>query len=159
MAEDPPLAAMKAVDIPPRTAVSFYPEPFASRMAGRQKRQLGQFFGLRNFGVNMTRLAPNARSSLRHAHTKQDEFVYILEGKPTLHTDEGRQPLSPGMCVGFRAGTGNAHHLHNETTEDVMYLEVGDRTSGDDVNYPDDDLRLVVLDGKSHYAHKDGTPY
>lgn len=159
MAENTPPAAINAVDIPPRTAVSFYPEPFASRMVGRQKRQLGEFFGLRNFGINMTRLAPNAMSSLRHSHTKQDEFVYILQGRPTLRTNEGRQQLSPGMCVGYRAGTGNAHHLHNETTEDVMYLEVGDRTPGDEVNYPDDDLRVVVRDGKSQYAHNDGTPY
>jgi uncharacterized cupin superfamily protein len=151
--------AINATDIPPRAAVSFYPEPFASRMVGRQKRQVGEFFGLKNFGINMTRLAPNAMSSLRHAHTKQDEFVYILQGRPTLHTNDGRQQLSPGMCVGYRAGIGNAHHLLNETTEDVMYLEVGDRTPGDEVNYPDDDLRVVARDGKSQFTHRDGTPY
>ena len=154
-----PAVATNADDIPPRIAVSFYPEPFASRMAGRQKRQLGEFFGLENFGVNMTRLAPNALSSVRHAHTKQDEFVYVLQGCPTLHTNEGRQQLAPGMCIGFRAGTGNAHQLRNETAEDVVYLEIGDRTPGDEVSYPDDDLRVVVHDGKALYAHKDGTPY
>ena len=52
-----------------------YPEPFASRMAGRRKQPLGDLFGLANFGVNLTRLAPGAVSALRHAHTKQDEFV------------------------------------------------------------------------------------
>jgi uncharacterized cupin superfamily protein len=151
--------AVYAIDVPPRTTVSFYPERFASRMTGRQKRQLGEFFALTNFGINLTRLAPNAMSSLRHAHTKQDEFVYILQGNPTLRTNEGNLRLAPGMCIGFPAGTGNAHHLHNETTEDVLYLEVGDRTPGDEVTYPDDDIRLVWRDGRGTFVHKDGTPY
>lgn len=97
---------------------------------GREKHPLGDLFGLTNFGVNLTRLAPGALSTLRHAHTKQDEFVYILKGHPTLHTDEGRTQLSPGMCAGFKAGTGNGHHLINETSEEVVYLEVGDRNAG-----------------------------
>src|SRR6478752_5849276 len=97
--------AVEASQAPTRSKPSNYPEPFASRMAGREKRPLGDLFGLTNFGVNLTRLAPNASSALRHAHTRQDEFVFILQGRPTLHTDEGRTELSPGMCAGFRAGT------------------------------------------------------
>ena len=114
---------------------------------------------LANFGVNLTRLAPDAVSALRHAHTKQDEFVYILQGRPTLHTDNGRIQLAPGMCAGFKAGTGNGHHLINETTEEVVYLEVGDRTPGDEGSYPDDDLKASVVEGKWSFVHKDGTPY
>ena len=102
----PPIA-ISAIDIPARAAVSFYPEQFISRMDGRQKRQLGEFFGLKNFGVNLTRLAPNAVSSLRHSHAKQDEFVYVVSGHPTLHTDQGRMRLAPGMLF-FRGYAGGA---------------------------------------------------
>ena len=151
--------AIDASEVPPRDWVSSYPEPFAARMDGRQKRQLGEFFGLQNFGVNLTRLAPGTSSSLRHAHTKQDEFVYIVKGQPTLHTDDGRLRLSPGMCAGFRAGSGNAHTLQNETADEVLFLEIGDRMPGDEVDYPDDDLQVVRVDGKGHYAHKDGRLY
>ncbi|MBD2199409.1 MULTISPECIES: cupin domain-containing protein [Calothrix] len=151
--------AINAADVPARTKASNYPEPFASRMQGREKRPLGDLFGLTNFGVNLTRLVPNAVSSLRHAHTKQDEFIYILQGYPTLRTDEGNTLLAPGMCAGFKAGTGNAHHLINETTEDVVYLEVGDRTAGDEGQYPDDDIQALLVDGKWKFIHKDGTPY
>lgn len=128
-------------------------------MAGRLKRPLGDLFGLTNFGVNLTRLAPGAASALRHAHSRQDEFVYILEGRPTLVTDQGRTALEPGMCAGFKAGTGNGHHLINETSQDVVYLEVGDRTPGDEGTYPDDDLRAALVDGKWRFTRKDGTPY
>jgi uncharacterized cupin superfamily protein len=159
MSEKPNPVAVTAAEVPVRSKPSVYPEPFASRMVGREKRQLGDLFGLTNFGVNLTRLAPNSVSALRHAHTKQDEFVYILQGRPTLHTDEGRTQLSPGMCAGFKAGTGNGHRLINETTEEVVYLEVGDRTPGDEGSYPDDDLKALLVEGKWKFVHKDGKPY
>jgi len=159
MSEDTKPAAIIAADAPARTKPSNYPEPFASRMDGRDKRALGDAFGLTNFGVNLTRLMPNAVSSLRHAHTRQDEFVYILHGHPTLRTDEGSTRLAPGMCAGFKAGTGHGHCLANETSEDVLYLDVGDRLPGDEVRYPDDDLEAVMRDSKWAFVHKDGTPY
>jgi uncharacterized cupin superfamily protein len=159
MPELKPPAAIRAADAPPRGKPSSYPEPFASRMRGREKRPLGDLFGLTNFGVNLTRLAPGGSSALRHAHTKQDEFVYVLEGRPTLHTDEGEVLLAPGLCAGFKAGTGDGHRLVNETREDVVYLEVGDRTPGDVASYPDDDLVAAFVDGEWRYAHKDGSPY
>jgi uncharacterized cupin superfamily protein len=151
--------AIVAEEAPGRSKPSNYPEPFAARMAGRRKQPLGDLFGLANFGVNLTRLAPGAQSALRHAHSRQDEFVYILKGRPTLETDEGRTPLAPGVCAGFRAGSGNAHHLLNETSEEVVYLEVGDRTPGDEGVYPDDDIEAVLVEGKWKFTHKDGTPY
>jgi uncharacterized cupin superfamily protein len=151
--------AIEAAAAPVRAKPSNYPEPFASRMAGRIKRPLGELFGLANFGVNLTQLLPNSASSIRHAHSKQDEFVFILQGHPTLHTDDGFTRLSPGMCAGFKAGTGNAHRLLNETSEPVVYLEIGDRTAGDEGSYPDDDLQAMLVDGKWRFAHKDGTPY
>jgi uncharacterized cupin superfamily protein len=128
-------------------------------MEGRRKHPLGDIFGLTNFGVNLTHLAPGAVSALRHAHTRQDEFIYILQGHPTLHTDEGHTLLAPGMCAGFKAGTGNGHRLVNGTSEEVVYLEVGDRTPGDAGTYPDDDLCAQLVGGLWAFTHKDGTPY
>jgi uncharacterized cupin superfamily protein len=152
--------AVVALDAAPRAKPSNYPEPFASRMLGRKKRSLGDIFGLSNFGVNLTRLAPGGSSALRHAHAKQDEFVYILAGQPVLVTNEGETLLSAGMCAGFKAGTGNAHHLVNRTSDDVLYLEVGDRSAGESVVYPDDDMQGAYdSDGTWQYLHKDGKPY
>ena len=151
--------AVKAETVPPRTKPSNYPEPFLSRMAGREKRQLGDFFGLKNFGVNLTKLSPGGASALLHRHSKQDEFVFILQGGPTLVTDARETPLCPGMCAGFPA-QGVAHQLVNRTDEDVVYLEIGDRTGGDEGSYPNDDIQAVQgTDGKWKFTHKDGRPY
>ncbi len=152
--------AIVATAAPLRTKPSNYPEPFATRMAARLKRPLGDLFGLSNFGVNLTRLQPGAMSALRHAHTRQDEFIYVLEGSPTLVTDAGETPLEAGMCSGFRAGSGDAHHLVNRTAQDVVYLEVGDRSAGDEGSYPDDDLKVALgPEGRWLFSHKDGRPY
>ena len=95
--------AIHTLDVPPRLTPSNYPMEFRDRVTGRHKQPLGDLFGIRNFGVNRTRLSPKAVSALRHAHSRQDEFVFILEGYPTLITDAGATELSPGMCAGFRA--------------------------------------------------------
>jgi uncharacterized cupin superfamily protein len=155
---DKPIA-IRAKDAPPRARPSNYPPDLVARIGAREKHPLGDLFGLRNFGVNLTRLPPGTASALRHAHALQDEFIYILEGTPVLVTDAGETPLSPGICAGFPCGTGDAHHLVNRGTEDVVYLEVGDRTPGDSVDYPDDDL-MVRPDagGRGRFLRKDGTP-
>src|SRR3954463_14669486 len=152
--------ALRDTEVPLRTRPSAYPAPFARKVEGREKRPLGDVFGLNNFGVNLTRLPPGVMSALRHFHTKQDEFVYVLKGRPTLATDAGEVELEPGMCAGFKAGDPIGHHLVNRTNEDVVYLEVGDRTAADQGFYSEDDLRADVgPDGKWKFAHKDGRPY
>ncbi len=152
--------AIEAASAPTARPGRGYPEPFAARVAGRVRRPLGDLFGLTNFGVNLTRLPPGGMSALRHTHSREDEFVYILEGEPVLATNAGESQLRPGMCAGFKAGSGDAHHLLNRTMHDVVYLELGARNVGDTVIYPDDDLgRALAPDGTGLFVHKDGRPY
>lgn len=151
--------AIVANEAPTRVKPSSYPEPFATRVAGRVKSPLGDLFGLQNFGINQTRLTPGGESALLHRHTKQDEFIYILEGAPTLVTDVGDVKMKAGMCAGFPAA-GIAHQLVNRSDADVVYLEIGDRTQGDEGSYPNDDLKAVMdANGKWVFLHKDDTPY
>src|ERR1044072_8881469 len=151
--------AIEAASAPLRSKPSNYPEPFFSRMGRREKRPLGDVFGLRNFGVNLTTLHPGGESALLHRHSKQDEFIYVLEGNPTLVTDQGEVALAPGMCAGFPAG-GGAHQIVNRADRDVLYLEIGDRTPGDEGSYPHDDLQATLgPDGKWVFTHKDGQTY
>lgn len=132
-----------------------YPVHCRARVAGRTKSKLGDLFGLKKFGVNITHLQPGAESALRHWHTRQDEFVYVLEGELVLITDAGEQVLRPGMCVGFPAGRPDGHHLVNRGPAVASYLEVGDRSAGDEAHYPDEDM--VHRDGR--FYHRDGTPW
>ncbi|MBE9065542.1 cupin domain-containing protein [Leptolyngbya cf. ectocarpi LEGE 11479] len=137
-----------------------YPEPFRSAVAGRSRQRLGNAAGLMNFGVNLTTLAPGAQSALRHWHSHQDEFIYVVSGELVLVTDAGETLLKPGMMAGFPAGVADGHHLINRSGEIATYLEIGDRTPGDRADYPDDDLlALPQPEGGYYFAHRDGGPY
>jgi uncharacterized cupin superfamily protein len=137
-----------------------YPETFRAANQRRWNRRLGDHAKLKNFGVNLTRIVPGGQSSHRHAHARQDEFIYVLKGPVELETNAGTEVLQAGMCAGFPAGTGNAHRFVNRSSADVLLLVVGDRTSGDEVSYPEIDMHgRMGPDGKYSFTHKDGKPY
>lgn len=138
---------------------SNYPDVFKPYVTGRNKRRLGEVLGLKNFGVNLTTLKPGAQSALRHWHRAQDEFVYVVDGELTLISNAGEQVLHPGMCAGFPAGFMDGHCLVNRSSKDASYLEIGDRTAGDHVTYPDDDLIAKSVEGQWRFQRKDGTEY
>ncbi|HEY8352647.1 MAG TPA: cupin domain-containing protein [Sphingomonadales bacterium] len=148
---------VSAAEVPPRKVASSYPPEFARRMGGREKRALGDHFGLRNFGVNFTRLEPGAVSALQHRHSRQDEFIYVLEGGITLVSGAEEHVLTPGMCAGFPAG-GASHHLENRGDRPALYLEVGDRSAGDEVTYPFDDLAAHRTENGWRFTRKNGAP-
>jgi len=145
----------------PSSTGSDYPKIFRGQTEAGERRRLGDALGLRNFGVNLTRLPPGCASSLRHWHTKQDEFVYILEGELVLVSNLGEQTLTAGTAAGFPAGKPDGHCLINRSMRDAVFLEIGDRSPRDDGEYPDHDMiwRNVDGDQKYVYLHKDGTPY
>ena len=153
------LPAFDPKDLPESNATS-YPAPFREANMTRWNRRLGPVAGLRNFGVNLTRIVPGGQSAARHAHSAQDEFVWVLEGEVVLESDGGAQMLAAGHCAGFPAGTGDAHRFVNHSDRDAVLLVVGDRTAGDTVAYPDIDLDgRLDAEGRFHFTHKDGTPY
>lgn len=155
---EPKAPALDPATVAPRLS-SNYPPAFTSIVAGREKRALGDALGLTNFGVNLTTLPPGAASSARHWHSRQDEFLYILEGEAVLVTDAGEQVLTPGMAAGFPAGRPDGHQLVNRSDRPVVYLEVGDRTAGDELDYPDIDMLARQIDGEQRFVRKTGERY
>lgn len=147
--------AFDPLDLPESNATS-YPAPYNTDNTKRFNRRLGDHAGLTKYGVVLTRIAPGGQSSHRHAHSAQDEFIWVLDGEVVLHSDAGEQVLRAGMCAGFPAGCGDAHRFLNRSGEDVLLLVVGDRTEGDVVSYPDVDMHLKRSEG---FFRKDGTKY
>ena len=138
---------------------SNYPEPFNRIVAGRSRLRLGKAAGLDQFGVNLTTLTPGAASSLRHWHEKEDEFVFILRGEVVLIEDDGETVLKPGDAAGFKANSGNGHHLVNKSSSDVVLLEIGSRAKRERAEYSDVDMQIVRDENGARYSHKDGRPY
>ena len=144
---------MPRIDIDgiPEDRGSNYPDAFQHVTEGRARRALGDAAGLTQFGVRLTRLAPGAASALRHWHSSEDEFIYILEGTPTLITDAGEELLEPGDAAGFPAGDEDGHQLVNKSGPDVVYLEIGTRAAQDYVAYSDVDMQVLRAPGRSFY--------
>jgi len=153
------LPALAPADVPPRSS-SGYPEPFRSRVLPREKRALGDALGLTKIGINLTTLPPGKESSMRHFHTREDEFVFVVEGEVVLRTDQGEQVLAAGDCAGFPAGASNGHQLVNRSDRPARYLEISNRDREDRAEYPDVDLACQKTpDGALLFTRKDGTPY
>jgi len=157
-------AALKLPALDPKTVEprrgSGYPERYRDKVAGREKRALGDACGLTTFGVNLTTLSPGGWSALRHWHSHDDEFIYVLDGELVLVTDGGEQVLGPGMAAGFPGGRPDGHHLINRSARPVSYLEIGGRSREDSGEFPDADLRAVPTpDGKHRFLNKKGEPY
>ena len=158
MALNKPALDPAAVEVISRTG---YPEPYRSRVLPRHKRPLGDALGLTRIGINLTMLPPGKESSMRHWHTHEDEFVYVLEGEVVLRTDRGEQLLRAGMCAGFPAGAADGHQLINRGERPALYLEVSNREPADSASYtdPDVDLRWSPPHAPGKFTRRDGTPY
>jgi uncharacterized cupin superfamily protein len=138
-----------------------YPPAYRARVLPRQVRALGDALGLTHIGVNLVHLLPGKESSMRHWHTHEDEFVYVLEGEVVLVTDAGEETMFPGDCAGFKGCVRDGHCFQNRSHSDVRLLVVGSRIDQDHGEYPDIDLVFTSgrYSGRGGYRRKDGTPY
>ncbi len=138
---------------------SIYPEPYAALMAGRRSLRLGDAGGLTQFGVNIVILAPGAKSSLRHWHLHEDEFVMILEGECALIQDAGETLMQVGDCAAFPAGNPDGHCFVNTTAAEARFLVVGTKAPREVATYSDIDLMVTIEGKRAVFTHKDGSAY
>lgn len=151
--------ALDPLSIPGRKGTG-YPKEYAGQIIDRERRVLGDAFGLSQFGVNMTHLPPGEISAQRHWHTSEDEFVYIVDGELTLVTDEGETVMTAGMVAGFAAGVENGHHLVNKSDRTAVFLEIGTRAEADEGFYPDCDMVARKKPGEDYvFTRKDGSSF
>ncbi len=149
---------LRAGSVPGTSAPGSDPEPY-NTLGGYIAYPLSDAAGLTQFGAFIETLMPGSRSSHRHWHSDEDEFLYILDGTVTLHEDAGPQGIGSGTCVCWPAGVPNAHCLENRTETPVTYFVAGTRLPEDTVTYPDIDLHYTRRNGQRTLSRKDGTPY
>jgi len=149
---------MNPLDLAAKTGCG-YPDPYRSECLPREKRALGDAAGLTKIGIHHTTLFPGAVSSMRHWHTHEDEFIFVLAGELVLVTDAGETTIRAGQCAGFPAGRNDGHQFANRSNAPAVYLEISNRDGSDVAHYPDVDLRLDSPEAPGRFAHKDGRPY
>jgi uncharacterized cupin superfamily protein len=144
--------------VPVKTG-SIYPEPYAAQMQGRSSLRLGEAGGLTQFGANLVILAPGARSSLRHWHRNEDEFVMVTEGECVLVQDAGETLMLPGDCAAFPAGDPDGHCFINRSSAEARFLVVGTKAPSEVATYSEVDMVVVMEGGSARFTYKDGTPW
>ena len=138
---------------------TIYPAPYDAEVAGRSSLRLGDAGGLTQFGVNIVILAPGAKSSLRHWHLNEDEFVMITQGACTMMQDAGPTLMQVGDCAAFPAGVPDGHHFINHTDAEARFLVVGTKAKAEVATYSDVDLAVHVGGGVNRFTYKDGTDW
>ncbi|WP_394829022.1 cupin domain-containing protein [Pendulispora albinea] len=120
-----------------------YRPPF-EKEAFSWTRDLGRAAGTVNVGLGVDRLPPGRRTGFTHAHSEEEEMVYVLKGTCAVRIIEpGRPPveyeLRAGHMVAFPAGTAVAHTFVNHGDSDCFLLVVGERKEATDrVFFPED---------------------
>lgn len=149
---------IRANSITAEEAIGSYPHPL-NDLGFAEDIALSDAAGLTQFGAYLAVLHPGAQSSLRHWHETEDEFLYVLEGHPTLVENDGEHSLAPGDCVCWPANVPNGHCLRNDGASRAVLFTVGTRLREDVVHYPDHDLHYIRRGGLRNLTHRDGTPY
>lgn len=143
--------------LPVRTG-SIYPPPFDKEVIGRSSIRVGDAGGLTQFGANIVTLAPGAKSSMRHWHVTEDEFVMMIDGECTLIENDGPVPMRAGDCATFKAGVENGHHFVNETDADARFLVVGTSNPAEVAYYSDFDVKVTLNEQGAAFTKRDGSP-
>src|SRR5215472_4016556 len=93
--------------------------------------RLGRRLGLTRIGIHHERLPPGRRTSYPHAESAEEEFVFVLEGRPDVWIDGHLHALQPGDSVAFPAGTGICHTFLNNTEDEVRLLVIGEASKAE----------------------------
>ena len=122
-----------------------------------ETQRLSDLGGLTQFGALVQMLMPGARSSNRHWHEKEDEFLYVLSGEATITENDGTHSLHAGDTACWPAGIANAHYVSNQSNEPCSYVIVGTRLTHDICHYPDTVRTLYSEGGTWRLMESDGT--
>jgi uncharacterized cupin superfamily protein len=112
------------------------PEGFRAGMA-RLGKLLGG--GADATGISVYELPPGQAVCPYHYEVGEEEWLLVLEGKPTLRTPEGSEQLSPWDVAFFPRGAEGAHAIGNETEETARVLMFSNVVVPTATVYPDSD--------------------
>ena len=135
------------------------PEGFRSGYA-----RLGPDLGAKATGTTVYDLPPGQALCPYHYEYGEEEWVLVLDGRPTMRTPEGTERLEPFDVVFFPTGPAGAHQLRNDTDGPVRVLMWSNVVYPTATAYPDSDKVgvwtgdkaedvMVVRSSKVDYFH------
>jgi len=110
------------------------PEGFRSGMF-----RLGKQLGAQRTGMSVYELPPGQALCPYHYEYGEEEWLLVLEGRPSVRTPEGTEPVEPFDVVFFPRGPAGAHMIHNDTEEPVRVAMWSEVVHPSATAYPDSD--------------------
>jgi uncharacterized cupin superfamily protein len=101
--------------------------------------RFGKQLGAEKTGTSVYELPPGQQICPYHYEYPEDEWLIVLNGRPTLRTPEGTEALEPWDVVFFPPGPDGAHSVRNDTDETVRVLMYSTNTHPAVAVYPDSD--------------------
>ena len=134
------------------------PEEDRQMYGTSESRHFSGAGGLTQFVARVETLQPGSRSSDRHWHEEEDEFLYVLSGEASVIEEDGAHPLGPGDAACWPAGVANAHQVLNRSGAPCSYLIFGSGAVPDVVHYPErGEILYAFEDGSWRLQRTDGT--
>jgi uncharacterized cupin superfamily protein len=110
------------------------PEGYRAGMA-----RFGPSIGAVKLGASLYELPPGQSICPYHYEYPEEEWLIVLEGRPTLRHPQGEDELEQGDVVCFPEGPEGAHKVTNRTDETAKVLMFSTRTNPAVAVYPDSD--------------------
>jgi uncharacterized cupin superfamily protein len=117
------------------------PEGFRSGMA-----RLGPSLGAKGTGTSVYELPPGQALCPYHYEYAEEEWLLVLEGRPTLRDPDGSHELWPWDLVFFTTGPAGAHRVQNQSEEPARVLMYSSVIYPAATVYPDSD-KIAVWTG------------
>ncbi len=112
---------------------------------GARYAEIGSAIGGEHLGGTLFELAPGQHARPYHWEAGQEEWLWVLQGTPSVRTPDGERQLRAGDMVCFPAGTAGAHEVTNAGTQSARIVMLSDRALPNAIVFPDSDEFAVRL--------------
>lgn len=111
--------------------------------------RIGKLLGSSQMGASVYELPPRQALCPYHYEHAEEEWLIVLEGKPTLRHPEGSDVLDPWDVLCFSPGPDGAHGIRNETDEEVRILMFSTLRHPSATSYPDSDKIAIWTEDRT----------
>jgi uncharacterized cupin superfamily protein len=102
-------------------------------------RMIGPVVGAEMLGATLYELPPGEATFPYHYEYGNEEWLFVVAGRPTLRTPEGERELEAGDVVCFPEGSAGAHLVRNGSDEPVRVVILSTKRPPSVAVYPDSD--------------------
>jgi uncharacterized cupin superfamily protein len=98
---------------------------------------IGKRLGAELLGASLYELPPGESTWPYHYEHGAEEWLLVVDGRPTLRTPDGERRLEPGDVAVFPQGPAGAHKVVNESGDTVRVVLLSSKTPIAVIAYPD----------------------